>query len=198
VATRQRGDAIVLLAGDALFVGVCVEGGFRNDGAEPVSFLVAAVTNLAPDTCPSASPVAAGDGNPGLTVQFLAVGTIDPPAALPARIGITRLTYAPGATHPQTAANDGTVLGYVESGTFGMTIESGKGTVIRKPANPSDFFAAQQDPLIEGVEETLNPGDLVWQQSGTVFQARNPGADAATVFIMVLDAATADTATPTG
>jgi mannose-6-phosphate isomerase-like protein (cupin superfamily) len=195
--TRQPGNDVVLAAGDALSVGVCAEGGFRNDGSEPVSFLVAAVTSLNPPSCSDATPTAAGDVNSGLTLQFLALGAVDPPPALPAQLGITQLSYAPGAADPQPAPYAGTVLARVETGTFGMTIESGEGTVIRKPANPSDFFAAHQDPLIQGIESTLNPGDLIWLKRGTVFQTRNTGVDPGTLLILVFEAATTGAGTPT-
>jgi len=195
--TRQPGNEAVLAAGDALSVGVCAEGGFRNDGSEPVSFLVAAVTSLNPPSCPGATPTAASVVNSGLTLQFLALGAVDPPPVLPVRIGITRLTYAPGAADPQPAPYAGTVLARVETGTFGMTIESGEGVVTRKPADPSNFFAAQQDPLIQGIEATLNPGDLIWLRRGTVFQTRNTGADPATLLVLVFEAATTGAGTPT-
>jgi mannose-6-phosphate isomerase-like protein (cupin superfamily) len=78
-----------------------------------------------------------------------------------------------------------------------MTIESGEGIVTRKPADPSNFFAAQQDPLIQGIEATLNPGDLIWLKRGTVFQTRNTGADPATLLVLVFETATTGAGTPT-
>lgn len=187
----------VLAAGDALSIGVCVEAGFRNDGAEPVSLLTAGVSSLGASDCPSATPAADTSEIPGVTTQFLAAGRIDPPPALPARLAITRLTYDPGASDPAPAPNDGTVLAHIESGSFAMTIESGEGVYVPKPADPNNFFGAQQEPFIEGIEATLNPGDLLWQKSGTVFQARNPGTEPASVLIFVLDAASTEPATPT-
>ncbi len=193
--TSDPGEDVVISAGDTLSIGLCFENGFRNDGTEPVSLLIGGISSLDPTGCPGATPVADSE-TPGLEYQFIALGNIDPPPALPARLAMTKLTYAPGAVDPAPAPNDGTVLAYIESGTFGMTIESGEGTYVRKPDNPSNFFGAQHEPLIEGIAVTLNPGDLVWQKSGTVFQARNPGAEPATVLIFVLDAASADPATP--
>jgi mannose-6-phosphate isomerase-like protein (cupin superfamily) len=187
---------VVVSAGDTLAIGLCFENGFRNDGDEPVSLLIGGVSALDPSGCPGPTPVAESE-TPGLEFQFIVLGTIDPPPARPARLAMTRLTYAPGAADPAPAVNGGTVLAHIESGTFGMTIESGEGIYVRKPDDPSNFYNERQEPLIEEIEATLNPGDLVWQKSGTVFQARNAGTEPASVVIFILDAASAEPATPT-
>ncbi|MEA2595420.1 MAG: hypothetical protein QOF01_1889 [Thermomicrobiales bacterium] len=194
--TKEPGDEAILAAGDALSTGVCAESGLRNDGSAPVTLLTGAVAGLTTGQCPGATPAATGANNPGLTPEFLAIGAVAPLPVLPAQLAMAKLTYAPGATDPQPSANAGTVLARVESGTFGITIESGEGTIIRKPATPNAFFSAQQDPLIPGVEATLNPGDFVYEVGGTASQARNIGAEPATVVILTL-ASAAEPATPT-
>ncbi len=193
---KDPGTEAVISAGDVLYTGVCVEGGLRNDGAAPATLLLGAVAGLRPGQCPGATPVATGSNNPGLTTEFLAIGASAPLPVLPAQLAMVKLTYAPGAADPQASAYAGTVLARIDSGTLGFTIESGEGTVIRKPADPNAFFTARQDPLIPGVEETVNPGDFVYETGGTASQARNTGTEPATLIVFVLSSAAAP-ATPT-
>ncbi|HEY7032717.1 MAG TPA: hypothetical protein VH482_15345 [Thermomicrobiales bacterium] len=193
---NEPGVEEVLAAGDILYSPVCSVTGLRNDGAAPLSVLLGGVTGFGTDTCPGATPVAESTDNTGLVTDFLALGQTKPPATLPAQLAIVKATYAPGASDPP-GANSGTVLARVDSGTFSLTMSEGEGTIIRKPADPSDFFSAQQDPLVAGVEATLNPGDMVWEAGGTSIQGRNSGTEPATVVLFVLVSNPASPATPT-
>jgi hypothetical protein len=191
----EPGIETALQVGDALYAPVCSAIGFRNTGSEPATLLIGGVTGLTAEVCPGASPVADASGDAGLTADFVALGEVKPLPALPAQLAMVKLTFAPGAAEPQPGTYTGTVLARVDGGAFALTMTSGEGIVIRKPATPTDFFSAQQEPLVAGVEATLNPGDMLWAASGTFLQTRNPGTDPATMVVFVLTAA-AGAATP--
>lgn len=185
----------VLATGDMLYEPACAANGIRNDGTEPASVLVGGVTGLTPEPCPGATPAAQSTQYPGVTLDFFALGASQPLPTLPAQLAIAKATYAPGAAD-SPGPNNGAVLAHVDSGSFTLTMMSGQGTIIRKPANPSDFFSAKQDPLVVGVEATVNAGDMVWEAGGTSIQGRNVGTEPATVDIFVLVSAAAAPATP--
>jgi hypothetical protein len=196
---NEPGVEEVLAAGDTVYTPVCSLTGLRNDGAEPVSLLLGGVTGLSEEACPGASPAAtpvAGSEIPGLTPVFFALGATKPQPTLPAQMAMVKATYAPGASD-QPGANSGTVLGRVDSGTFSLTMSEGEATIIRKPANPADFFSAKEDPVVAGVEATVNPGDMVWEAGGTAIQGRNSGTEPATVVLFVLVSNPAVPSTPT-
>jgi hypothetical protein len=189
----------VLAAGDTVYTPVCSLTGLRNNGTAPVSLLLGGVTGLTEEVCPGASPAAtpaAGSEIPGLTPEFFALGATKPQPTLPAQMEMVKATYAPGASD-QPGANSGTVLARVDSGTFSLTMSEGEATIIRKPANPTDFFSAHEDPLVAGVETTVNAGDMVWEAGGTAIQGRNSGNTPATVVLFVLVSNPAVPSTPT-
>jgi hypothetical protein len=197
--TAEPNDPAVeetLATGDMLYLPVCTVTGLRNDGATEASVLIGGVTGLTGDVCPGATPAAESTNYPGVRLDFLALGAATPPPTLPAQFALAKFTYAPGAIDPP-GANTGTVLAHVDSGSFMLTMDSGEATIIRKPDNPGDFISAQQDPIIAGVAATVNPGDMVWEASGTSIGGRNAGTEPATVVLFVLVAAPTTPGTPT-
>ncbi|HEV2106873.1 MAG TPA: cupin domain-containing protein, partial [Thermomicrobiales bacterium] len=116
----------------------------------------------------------------GVVFQPLAFGSVEVLPLGPAGIGIGRLTLEPGAAippHPHL----GPEFGVIEAGTASITVSEGELQVARGrqaslPAGVATPFVA---PIVEtfgaGDEVTLNPGDAVFYEPGTVADLRNAG-----------------------
>lgn len=187
-----EGVEFTLSPGESAIFPPFVAGEVRNDGQEPAVALVAGIEPIGALATPAAAtPVAAGtpvgeaeEFAPlaGVVFQPLAFGSVEVLPLGPAGIGIGRLTLEPGAVippHPHL----GPEFGVIEAGTASITVSEGELQVARGVATMATPFA---EPAVEtfgaGDEVTLNPGDAVFYESGTVADLRNAG-DQSLVFL---------------
>lgn len=131
--------------------------------------LVTAVNTVAQDESPAASPA----GSPAAAVSAVLIGGGQPAGAPGYELTLRRVTLPPGTgiaahTHP------GSLVIYVESGTWGYTPLSGIVRLTRVAVDVSS--PAPAEDLAMGTEVILNAGDVLYvEEPGD--DIRNAGDD---------------------
>ncbi len=201
------GVEVELRQGDSAVFPPLVAGEARNTGAVPVVLLVAGIV---PTGVPEAAtpimgtpgaegtPLGEEAGSPaGLSFQGLAFGQVDQLPAGPAIIGIGRLTLGPGASIPPHP-HPGLEFAVVEAGTASFTVGEGQVEILRgiTTATPGPE-APETETVGAGQEVTLEAGDSVVYQPGTVADLRNEGDAPLLLLGGGIDPLAGEMATPT-
>ncbi len=179
------GVQVELSPGDSALFPPFVAGEARNAGTEPVILLVAGIepTGAAAAATPLVgtpeavgTPLVEDEEVPGgLSFQGLAIGRVDELPAGPALIGFRRLTLEPGASLPPVPTL-GPAFGVVEEGTASFTVSEGQVEILRGIAMATPGVEELESELVGvGEEVTLEAGDGVFYQAGTVTDLRNEG-----------------------
>ena len=130
-----------------------------------------------------ATPSAGDDESappPGVTFEFLGVGSVDALPPAPADLGLYRLTLASGAAFPVDASDPSLALVYVESGTLTVAVDVPL-SILRGASVAGGEFA--QDAIAAGAEATVGAGDSFIGPAYAGGELRNDGTEPA-VFLL--------------
>ena len=132
----------------------------------------------------SMQPVAtprAGSGEPRQAGrELLLQATLERTASDPVALQLLRMTLEPGGASPPHA-HPGLELGPVEAGQLMVRVE---GRAVVLPAVGRGQGDSQ--PLPEGVDVTLQPGDRIAYAPGTLMTFRNPGPEPTSLLAVTL------------
>ena len=175
-AASGAGGEVVVEAGASLFVPGGVSTQYRNEGDEPATVLVVMVFPF--------DPFGALTDTGGLSVEVLVSRELATLPDGPTAIVLARQTIAPGGGF-DPLDSPGPVLAYIESGRVTYTVAAGDSEVTRGGTEER-----RPEPVAEGEQVELEPGDSFAEEGGTTSGGRSAGeapVDHLVVFIWPLE-----------